>query len=221
MPTNRSAALAITAGSLAGLMTMTLHPTGRDVIQNASSGGTNALVTAVHWLALLAQPLVLAGALALTLRLRVRRDVAVGAYVFFALASVAVVMAAVASGFLAPGVLRGLHAADAPTRALMMSALRYTRLLNQAFAAVYVVFSGIAILLWSAAILVGRELTRALAVFGVLLGAVLTLGVTSGHLGLGIHGFGSAVLGEGVWMAWAAAQLWRSAGRRAKPKLRC
>lgn len=209
MTTDRSAALAITAGSLAGLATMALHPTGRDVVQAASSGGTNALVAAVHWLAIGAQPLVLAGTLALTLRLRARRDLAVGASVFYALASVAVIIAAVASGILAPAVLRNLREADEPTRALMTNGLRYTGLLNQAFASVYVVFSAIAILLWSAAMLVGRELPRALGVYGLVLGAVLLLGVASGHLRLGIHGFGLVVLGVGVWMVWAAGWLWQ------------
>lgn len=213
MSTDRTAAIALLTGSSAGLVTMALHPTGHDVIRNASAGATNTLTTAVHALALLAQPLVLAGALALTLRLRARRDVAVGAYVFFALASVAVIIAAAASGFLAPGVLRGLAGADEPARAVMTSALRYTGLVNQTFAKMHVMFSGIAILLWSGAILTGRELTRALAVYGLLLSVVLILGVASGQLRLDVHGFGFVVLGEGVWMAWAAAQLWRSAER--------
>ena len=212
MTTDRSAALAIIAGSLAGLATMALHPTGRDVVQNASAGGTNSLAAAVHWLAIVAEPLVLAGTLALTLRLRAQRDIAIGAYVFYAVAGVRVVMAAIASGLVAPGALRGMRDADEATRALMMSDLHYTGLLNQAFAAVYVVFSAIAILLWSAAILGGggRELPRALAVYGLLLGAVLLLGVASGHLRLGVHGFGLVVLGEAVWMIWAAASMWRT-----------
>jgi hypothetical protein len=93
----------------------------------------------------------------------------------------------------------------------MLSALRYTGLLNRTFATIYVMLSGVAILLWSGAMLAGRELTRALGVYGLLLGVVLLLGITTGHLRLDIHGFGLVVLGEGVWMAWAAAQLWRAA----------
>jgi hypothetical protein len=213
MSTDRTAALAIIIGSVAGLVTMALHPTGGDVARNALGGTPNILAGAVHWLGLLAQALVLAGTLALTLRLRVRRDVAVGGYVFFALASVAVTVAAVASGIVAPGVLRGLGEADGTQRALMMSALAYTRLLNRAFAAVYVVCSGVAILLWSGAILAGRELTRALAVCGVVLGTALVLGLASGHLRLGVHDFGVIVLSIGGWLSWAAVQLWRSAER--------
>src|SRR5687768_3345602 len=80
MTTDRTAALALVAGSLAGLVTMVLHPTGRDVVHGASVGGANVLNAAVHGLAIGAQPLVLAGALAIVLRLRARRDLAVGAY---------------------------------------------------------------------------------------------------------------------------------------------
>jgi hypothetical protein len=210
MSTNRTAAIALLTGSFGGLVTMALHPTGHDLVRNASAGAPNTLVTAVHMLALLAQPLVLAGALALTLRLRARRDLAVGAYVFFALASVAAIIATAASGVLAPSVLRGLADADEPTRAAMLSALRYTGLLNRTFATIYVMLSGVAILLWSGAVLAGRELPRALGVYGLLLGVALLLGIATGHLRLDIHGFGLVVLGEGVWMAWAAAQLWRA-----------
>ena len=128
-----------------------------------------------------------------------------------AVAGVAVIVAAVASGLLAPTVLRGLGDADAAERAFMLSALHYTGLLNQAFAAVYVVLSAIAILLWSSAVLAGRELSRGLGYYGLVLGALLIFGVLSGHLRLGIHGFGLIVIGQGVWMVWAAVLLWRGA----------
>lgn len=205
---DRSAALALSAGSLAGLVTMALHPTGHDVIENATLGLANIRSIAVHWLAIVAQPAVLAGALGLTLRLRTRRDLAVGAYVFFAVASIAVIVAAIASGLLGSEVVDGLDEVDAATRALMLRELRYTGEINEVFAAVYVVLSGIAILLWSSAIILGRELSRALGAFGVTLSLLLIAGVLSGHLQLGIHGFGAVVLGEGVWMTWAAAGLW-------------
>jgi hypothetical protein len=209
MPTNRSASVALLAGCLAGLLTMALHPTGRDVVGHASTGGANALVTAVHALALVGQSLLLAGTLALTLALRARRDVAVAAYVFYAVASVAVLVAAVASGFLAPSVLRGLDAADAVSRAAMMNALHFTGMINQAFAKVHVLLSGIALLLWSWAMLADRAFPRALAVFGLLLGSALVTGVASGYLRLDIHGFGLVVIGESAWLLWAAWRLRR------------
>ena len=211
MLTERSAAKAIVLGSLAGLLTMLLHPTGHDVIREATAGRANDLNTSVHWLAIVAQGLVLAGTLALTLRLRARRDLALGGFTFFALGTGMVVLAAVMSGLVAPAVLRGIGEADETGRALRLGQLRHTGLMNQAFAAVYVLCAGIAILLWSWAMLVGREMSRGLAVFGVVLGAVLVLGVLSGRLGVGIHGFLLVVLGVGAWLVWAAVGLWRSA----------
>lgn len=220
--TDRRAALALLAGSFAGLVTMALHPTGHDVMRNAAAGAPNTRASAVHALALLAQPLVLAGTLALTRRLRMRRDgagdVAVGAYVAFALAGVAAVIAAVASGFLAPGVLRGLETADEPTRVAMLHAWHYTGLVNQAFARFYVLLSGVAVLLWSGAMLSHRasptyEWPRALAGYGLLLGVLLTVGAGSGYLRLDVHGFGLVALGQGVWMAGVAAHLWRAPRR--------
>jgi hypothetical protein len=210
MSTSRNAAIALFTGSIGGLVTMALHPTGHDVVHNASAGAANTLTTAVHILALLAQPLLLAGTLALTLRFRARRDVAVAAYIFFAVATVAVIIAAVASGLLAPSVLRGYAEADEPARAVMMNALTYTGRVNQAFAMVYVTFSGVAILLWSVAALLGGELPRSLARYGILLGVALILGIMSGYLRLNVHGFGLVVLGEGAWMVWVAVLLWGS-----------
>ena len=50
----RSASLAILGGLAAGLVTMTLHPTGQEVTGNAAAGATNALVTGLHALAIIA-----------------------------------------------------------------------------------------------------------------------------------------------------------------------
>lgn len=210
MHTNRSAALALIAGSLAGLVVMALHPTGGDVVREASSGGSNTMVAAVHWVAILAQALVLAGALALTVRLRARRDLAIGAYTFFAVATVAVIVAGIASGILGPSALRNLDVADEQRRAMALNDLHYTALINQAFASVHIVLSGIAILLWSGAMLIGRELSRPLAVYGLVLGALLVAGIATGHLTPDIHGFGAVVLGEGIWLTWVAVRLWRA-----------
>jgi uncharacterized membrane protein len=214
MTTDRSAALALTAGSLAGLVIMALHPTGGDIARDPS-GGALRLAKAVHWVAIVAQPLVLAGTLAITLRLRTRRDLAVGAFISFAVASICVILAATASGIVSTGVLEGMHDPGAGDMTSVESFGHYTFLWNQAFASIYVVLGGIAIALWSAAILSCREPPRALGVYGVAFGAALVAGIASGHLTLGVHGFGLVILGQGAWMIWAAVALWR--GERPAP----
>lgn len=211
MSSDRSAALALVTGSLAGLVVMAFHPTGGEVSREAAGGGAMTLVQAVHWLGIVAQPLLLAGTVALTMRLRARRAAAIGGLAFFVVASCAVVIAAAASGLISPGVLRGMHAEGSTAMAASENALHYTWLINQAFARVYVVLAAIAIALWSWAIVGGREMPSALGVFGLLLGTVLLAGIASGHLTLGIHGFGLVVLGQGVWLIWGAIVLWRGA----------
>lgn len=209
--TDRSAAIALVLGSLAGLTTMALHPSGGDVVRNASVGGSNTFNTGVHLLAVLAQPMLVAGTLAVTAHLRARRDFAIAGYVCFALASVAILVAAVASGLLAPDTVRGLSDASEAQRATMLGALRYTGLVNRAFARVGVVLVGAAIVWWSIAMQGAREFPRALAVYGLVFGGALLAGIVTGVLQLDVHGFGLVVLGQGAWMVWVATRLWRGA----------
>src|SRR5690606_4967934 len=132
MSTDRLAALALSAGTLAGLVVMALHPTSSDVSRDIALGRTVLVVPVVHWLAIVAQPLLLGGMLAVTLRLRERRAFAAGAFIFFGVATVAIVIAAAASGLVSPGILRGMHGADGVEADAMRNALHYTWLLNQA-----------------------------------------------------------------------------------------
>ncbi|CAN5867749.1 hypothetical protein BH23GEM9_BH23GEM9_29470 [soil metagenome] len=207
---HRSAAFALILGPIAGLTAIAFHPTGQDVLRSAAAGTYNVRTAAVHSLALAAQLLVLAGTLALALRLRVRRDLSLAAYIIFAAASFAVIIAGVASGFLAPGVLRGYAEADEPTRAVMLNALHYTGRINRTFAQVGATLSGIAILLWSVAMLLGRELSQSLAIFGTLLGVALALGIVTGYWQVNLLGFGIVVLAQGIWFVWVATLLWGS-----------
>lgn len=207
MTTSSRAAAALVLGSLAGLATMLMHPTGHDVINNAATNASNALNAVAHSIAILAQPLLLLGTLALTARLAGQRDLAVSAYVFYAMAVVAVLIAAVASGFVSPSVLRGYANADEAARQAMLGALQYTGRLNQAFAKVHVGFSSIAILLWSIALWRTPGAGRGLPAFGIIASALAIAGIASGKLRLDIHGFGAIVLTQGIWMVWTAAWL--------------
>jgi hypothetical protein len=201
MTQNRSAALALVLGTVAGLITMVLHPTGADVARNVDRGTPNTLAGIVHLLALIGQGAILAGSLALVARLRARRELAIGGYVSLAMASVAAMLATAASGFIGPRVA----AMPAETVQLLM---RYTWAVNQTFSTLYIVFSVVALLLWSISTYVGRELGRGLGVYGVVLGTGLLMGLAAGLLRPDIHGFGLVVLTQGMWTVWAARALW-------------
>ena len=206
---DRPGAVALLLGFGAGLVTMIMHPTGHDVIAKATAGGDNALNSGLHLLALAGQVLLVYGALVLTGRLRMRRDLATIAFIAFVLASVAIAIAAVASGLLAPLSVRSIGGADEARRAAMMHDLAYTGLINQAFAKVHVLFSCLAIALWSLAMLLGRDLSKGLAFLGLLLATPLAIAVATGALTLDIHGFLLVVLMQGAWFTTAAVHLWR------------
>jgi hypothetical protein len=209
----RPAAIAIAVALAAGVVTMLFHPSGRDVIQAAEAGGRNLLVSGLHAMAILAQPLLVCGMIALTALLGFRKPVPVAALVFFSLNSVAVMIEAVASGFLAPLAVRGIAEADAARRAMMLADLRYTSVINQGFASIQVILASVAILLWSWAAWGEPALPRAVWIIG----AVVGLGILAARLGsilpLHIHGYLLIVVAQGVWFAAVATALWRARPR--------
>jgi len=211
MTTNSKASLALIIGTLAGLVTMSVHPTGRELAADLAGGGHGVLNIVAHSVALLAQPLILMGLLVLTLRLTAQRDIAIAAYILFAWASVAIMLAATASGLIATSVLAADVQRQHVTPGAAISALQYTGLLNRAFAKVYVAFSSLAIVLWSVAMLRTGHVWRGLGTYGVVGGLAMLAGIMSGHLGVGIHGFGAVVLSQGIWLVWTAALLRRAA----------
>ncbi|HXO21488.1 MAG TPA: hypothetical protein VOA87_16360, partial [Thermoanaerobaculia bacterium] len=101
------------------------------------------------------------------------------------------------SGFVAPRLAREMLAS--PTTEGWHIAADYNFFLNQAFAMLYAVASSTAIVLWSAAITRGGQLARGVGIYGLLLGPLTILVVGSGHLRLGVHGFGMVVLTQAVW----------------------
>ncbi|HMC23713.1 MAG TPA: hypothetical protein VKL19_17790 [Thermoanaerobaculia bacterium] len=189
-----AAGISLGASALALLATMALHPTGHDVLRG---GGGKAAVS--HSLALISVPLALYGFLILTRRLG---GLALLAFITWAAGAMAVINAAVLSGFVAPAFI------DDPTL------LHYTGRLNQAFAGLYVMASSLAIVLWSVFIL-RQRISVWIGALGIVVG-VLTIGVVgSGHLRLNVHGFGVVAIAQAIWMICVAVMLIRSAGGEA------
>jgi hypothetical protein len=206
MPSERAAALALLIGTLLPVLVIGLHPTAHDLTSDGGGSRQIAVNYLVHGVALAAQPVLLFGLLGLT-RFLDRADLATLALVVYGFGIVAVMNAAVLSGFVAPAVIeRMADASGGPTDA-SQALLSYTGFLNRAFADLSVIASGVAILLWSAAIWRTGRLARAVAVLGFVAGMVLTLGVLSGHLRLNVHGIIVTTLLQGCWLVTVAVQL--------------
>lgn len=197
------AAAALLTGSLFGLVVMAWHPTGRELL--AGEPGTAVQrAQLVHGIAIAAIVLQTFGTLAITRRVA-RRSLGLAelAQVAQVVAAAAGCLAAVASGFVAPGMreLRG----DGPPAELW--SLNFH--VNQVFAAAYVIASATAIASWSLAGWSSR-LPRAVCMFGVVVAPLAVALVAVGHLRLDIHGFAAILLGQAAWLVAVAGVLWRA-----------
>lgn len=206
---DRRAALALMTGTVATLVTMSFHPSGADTLHTASAGGQNYLVRAVHALAIGALPFMTVGMLALTLRMRHWRDLAVLAFVTYSLAIVAILIAAAMSGLVSPALAELRARTPEGEQRMVMQLFHMSGVLNQAFAKIYVVLTGLAFMGWSLAMRAEPEFPRALGVLGILVGLVGIVGVASGHLRLTVHGFGAVVVAQSVWVLWTATVMRR------------
>ncbi len=211
MTNDRMGGAVLIAGMVGGIITMILHPTAHDLL---SAGGgfahVAAVVTGVHMLAIASLPVCFLGGLILSRRLSVisGMQLPAAAIVMYGFALVAAMNAGIASGFLAPVIaakmVGGGNAGDG-----WRMAFDYTGRVNQAFAAVYVAASSLAIVLWSASMLRGRQLGRVAAIYGCILAPITIAAVLSGHLKLGVHGFGMVVLTQAIWFVSGGVLLWQ------------
>jgi hypothetical protein len=208
MTDNRMSGMALIAGMLGSIITMALHPTARDLTTPEHSAFMMQLNVAVHSLALVCIPILFLGALGLTKYLSAPNRLAEAGLVVFGFAEFAVMIAATASGLIAPALFHHM-AADPAMAEMWRAVLALNGHLNQSFAMLYVVAASVAIVLWSAAILRAHILSRPLAIYGCILGPATLILVLSGHVRLNVHGFGMVVLGQAIWFISAGALLWK------------
>jgi hypothetical protein len=217
MRDNRLGGVALVAGAIAGMITMSLHPTGQHGIMSQHEMHILALLTrSVHALAIAGLPLSFLGAMVLTQRLNSPNRLSLAALVIYGFAAVAIMIAASMSGFVAPAVISKLVVGDPliDTRRLF---LEYNFQINQGFASVYVVASCVAIILWSSTILATRRLAASLGVYGILLGPAIVAGLFSGKLALDVHGMGLVTFTQSIWFIIAGILLLRSREETTSP----
>lgn len=208
MTRDRASGVALILGAVAGLVTMALHPSAHDLVEAVGRSPWPARLNLLaHSLAIASSPVLFFGAVGLTRRLTPENGVAGLALATYGFALVAVMSAAIASGLIAPHLVGALAAADANQRPLIDAIFHYNGQVNQAFAAVFVVLSSVAIALWSAAILQGRGLPRWIGLLGCVVAALVLLGFLGGHLRLTVHGFGVIVISQSVWLVSVGASL--------------
>src|SRR5438105_4984001 len=207
MTDDKKGGIALIAASLAGILTMSLHPTGWDLSAPDKLAPMALLLVAVHALAVASMPVLFLGALALSRRLASPDRLALAALVVYGFALAAVLVAAVVDGFVVPSLAREIMTAPPPATEEWRIA-HYNGLLNQSFARVFLVASSTSIVLWSVSILRSRTLAPSVAIYGLLVGPAVIAAVVSG-LRLDPHGAGSLILAQSLWFIVVGTLLWR------------
>ena len=194
------------AGSATGVLVMALHPVAHGLMDPDRGPHLARVNVLVHGLALAATPMVVLGMIGLWRRLG-GTDLGTAGLIAYAWGCVAVMSAAVASGFVSPGVIARMT--DPSGNGMPEWLLHYTGLWNQAFAKVDVVATSVGIILFSAAILRSGRLSRVAAVFGAVVSLLILVLFFVGHLKLDVHGFGVVTFAQSAWLIWVGILLCR------------
>ena len=194
----------------AGVLVMAVHPVGGHhsggVMSRQDMDAMALMMRLVHGFAILTLPILFLGALALTRYLNRPNRIAIVALVFYGFALTALMIAACMDGFIAPAVMNKVVAGD-PMADFRRLFLEYTWTINQSLAGVFTVGACIAILLWSVEIWRSRLMSRALAVYGVVLAIGISVVYLSGRLPLTAHGFGIVTFVQSLWLVLAGFSL--------------
>jgi hypothetical protein len=208
MTSDQKSGLALIAGAVLSVLTVSIHPTGHDLLAGAAAKNV-----AAHSIGILGLAVSFAGAIGLSRRFA-GRDLAL---TFYGVALVAGTIAASLSGFTATRVASEITAdpAAAATRHLFLD---YTAMLNRSFAGVLVAAASAAMLVWSVSMARMHGGWRAAGLYGLALALATLVGLFSGHLRLNLHGFGVVVLGQTIWFVAAGALLLRSGHAEPAPR---
>ncbi len=189
-------------GAVLGLVTMAFHPTGTD---------RPLLVLSVHAVGLSALPLTLYGGWVLTRYLSARGPLPELALTFYGMSTVAGLLAATASGLMAPALVARAAELGTESGLTAIGMTSYNHTLNQSFAKVLVATSSIAIALWSAQVVRTEAMRRAVGFLGCGIGVLTLMALFSGHLVMDVHGFGAVMLVQAIWLILVGVEL-RSVG---------
>jgi hypothetical protein len=205
MTDNRKSGIALIAGSIGGIATIAIHPTG---VHAPGQLEHLALVSAIaHSLAMISFLVLALGAFGLTQRLAAPDRLAFSALVVYLFAAVAVLIATAVSGFIIPNILRHMvrdGAATAPQYHIVIDSIFQ---INQAFSQIFTVATSIAVALWSISALRHGGVSRGIAIYGCIMAPLLILGICVGHLKLNVHGMGVVVLAQAIWFIVVGIQL--------------
>ena len=207
MTDDRKSGIALIAGSLGGILTMAIHPSGAASLTADQVAHLAVVSAAAHSLAMVSFLLLFLGACGLVRRIAAADRIAFAALVTYGFACVAVLIATAVSGFIVPEIMRHM-VRDVPAAAqqwtIMINGMFQ---INQAFSRIFSVAASLAIFLWSLSAPRNGGLGRGVALYGSVITPLIIIGIVTGHLRLNVHGMAVIVLGHSIWFVIAGGQL--------------
>jgi hypothetical protein len=207
MTDDRKAGIALIAGSVGGILTMAVHPTGAASLTADQVAHLSLVSAAAHSLAMISVLLLFLGACGLTRRLAADDRMSFAAIVTYGFACVAIMIAAAVSGFIVPDIMKHMVRDDPAAAHQWQIVIVGIFQINQAFARIYSVAASIAIILWSVSVLRNGGLGRSVAIYGCVIAPLLILGIGIGHLRLDVHGMTVVMLGQVIWFIVVGSEL--------------
>jgi hypothetical protein len=208
MTDDRKAGIALIVGSLGGMLTMHIHPSGAVSITTSAQLEHLAAASGIaHSLGLVSVLLLFLGACGLARRLGAPDRIAFAALVAYGFACVAVMIAAAVSGFIVPHIMNHMLR-DAPANAHQWQVVASGIFqINQGMAQIFSVGASIAIVLWSGSAFRNGGLSRWAAIFGCVIALVIIVGISLGRLRLDVQGMAAVMLGQAIWFIVVGVQL--------------
>ena len=211
MTDDRKAGIALIVGSLGGLLTMHIHPSGAVSITTSAQLAQLATASGIaHSLGLISVLSLFLGACGLARRLGGPDCISFAAIVTYGFACIAEMIAAAVSGFIVPQIMNYMLR-DAPANAHEWQVVTTGIFqINQGMAQIFSVGASIAIILWSVSVLRNGGLSRWVAIYGCVFAPFIIAAVSSGHLRLDVRGMAAIMLSQAIWFILAGAQLCRA-----------
>jgi uncharacterized membrane protein len=213
MTDDRKSGIALIAGSVGGIVTMAIHPTGGGSLTAEHVAHLTLVSGAAHSLAMVSVLLLFLGACGLVRRIGAPDRIAFAGIVTYGFACVAVMIAAAVSGFIVPDIMRHMVRdvpANAPQWKIVIDGIFQ---INQAFSRIFSVGASLAIILWSVSALRNGGLGRSVAIYGCVIAPLIIVGIGIAHLRLDVHGMAVVMLGQVIWFIVAGTQLCSEGGR--------
>jgi hypothetical protein len=208
MTDDRKSGIALIAGSLGGILTMAIHPTGAASLTADQVAHLAVASAAAHSLAMVSFVVLFLGGCGLARSIGAPDRIAFSAIVTYGFACVAGFIATAVSGFIVPSIMRHMILDIPATAQQWRIVIDGIFQINQAFARIYSVAASLAIILWSVSALRNGGLGRGVATYGCVIAPLIIVGIVIGHLRLNVHAMAMVVSGQAIWSLMVGAQLY-------------